>query len=42
MNDFTRALATLAGGMIVFALMWVLVGFAARAITTLFCFGYGC
>lgn len=42
MSDITKTLSTLAGAVVVFCLMWVLIGFAARAITTLFCWGYGC
>jgi hypothetical protein len=41
-NDIAKVVTTLVSAMIVFACCWVLVGFAARIVATLFCWGYGC
>ena len=42
MTDVTRTLATLVGAVAVFCASWVFIGFAVRAVKTLFCWGYGC
>jgi hypothetical protein len=42
MTDFIRGAATLVGAFLVFAVSWTFIGFAARVVQTLFCWGYGC
>lgn len=42
MSDMAKVFATLASAIIVFCIGWILVGFTARAVATLFCLGYGC
>ena len=42
MNTFFRVASTLVGALMVFSLLWVLVGFSVRVVKELFCWGYGC
>lgn len=42
MSNVMRGLVTLAGAIAVFSAMWITIGFMARAVKELFCWGYGC
>lgn len=42
MSNVMKGIATLAGFFMVFAASWICIGFLARAVKELFCWGYGC
>lgn len=42
MSNVMKGIATLAGAIFVFSACWIAVGFLARAVKELFCWGYGC
>jgi len=42
MSNVMKGIATLVGGLLVFAASWMVIGFLARAVQTFFCWGYGC